>query len=57
MVKVREATRAFKRFHALCFWSYGRDLQIKLEDVPWVAEQLQRHGNREAWKVAAQLCH
>jgi oxygen-independent coproporphyrinogen-3 oxidase len=24
--------------------------------VPWVAEQLMRHGNREAWRVGARLC-
>ena len=28
----------------------------KLEDVAWVAEQLRRHGGREAWEVAGRLC-
>ncbi|HEY9425738.1 MAG TPA: hypothetical protein VIR34_01190 [Gemmatimonadaceae bacterium] len=56
MVRVREARRAFRRFRATCFWSYRPDLVIRSEDVPWVAEQLRKHGNREAWRVAARLC-
>lgn len=57
MVRVREARRAFRRFRSTCFWSYRADLRITLTDVSWVAEQLRRHGNREAWRVAAKLCH
>lgn len=56
MVRVREARRAFRRFRPTCFWSYRPDLIIRSEDVPWVAEQLTKHGNREAWRVAARLC-
>ena len=56
MVKVREARRAFHRFRASCFWSYRPDLVIRSADVPWVAEQLRKHGNRDAWQVAAKLC-
>ena len=56
MVKVREARRAFRRFRATCFWSYRPDLHIGLEDVPWVAEQLMKHGNRVAWRIGARLC-
>ena len=56
MVKVREARRAFRRFRATCFWSYRPDLRIGADDVAWVAEQLMKHGNREAWQVGARLC-
>jgi hypothetical protein len=56
MVQVREARRAFRRFYATCFWSYRPDLVITAADVPWVAEQLMKHGNREAWNVGARLC-
>jgi len=56
MVRVREARRAFRRFRASCFWSYRPDLVITARDVPWVAEQLMKHGNREAWRVGAKLC-
>ncbi|MSR36015.1 MAG: hypothetical protein EXR95_05135 [Gemmatimonadetes bacterium] len=56
MVKVREARRAFRRFRSRCFWSYRPDLVIGLDDVVWVAEQLMKHGNRDAWQVGAKLC-
>lgn len=56
MVRVREARRAYRRFHASCFWSYRPDLVIRADDVPWVAEQLMKHGNREAWRIGARLC-
>lgn len=56
MVRVREARRAFRRFRSLCFWSHRPDLVIRAEDVAWVAEQLMKHGNREAWRAGARLC-
>lgn len=56
MVCVREARRAYRRFRHSCFWSYRRDLVIRAADVPWVAEQLMKHGNREAWHVGVRLC-
>lgn len=56
MVKVREARKAYTRFHPQCFWSYRPDLEITVEDVPWVAEQLMKHGGRDAWQAGAKLC-
>ena len=56
MVRVREARRAFRRFRSTCFWSYRPDLEIGPKDVAWVAEQLMKHGNREAWRVGTRLC-
>ena len=56
MVRVREARRAFRRFRVRCFWSSPPGLEIKLQDVSWVAEQLMRHGDREAWRIGAKLC-
>lgn len=56
MVRVREARRAYRRFHASCFWSHPPDLEIGLEDVPWVAETLMKHGNRETWRIGRSLC-
>lgn len=56
MVRVREARRAFRRFRTSCFWSYRPDLVVGLEDVNWVAEQLMKHGNREAWRIGRKLC-
>jgi len=56
MVRVREARRAYRRFHAQCFWSYDPNFNVSAVDVPWVAEQLRRHGGRAAWDIAAKLC-
>ncbi len=56
MVRVREARRAFKRFQASCFWSYDSKQQIGPNDISWVAEQLMKNGNREAWLLGAKLC-
>jgi hypothetical protein len=56
MVRVREARRAYRRFHASCFWSFDPAYRIRPEDVAWVAEQLRKHGGREAWEIASKLC-
>jgi len=55
MVLVREARRAFRRYRVTCFWSCRPDLVITTDDVEWVAEQLMKHGNREAWLLGAKL--
>ena len=56
MVRVREARRVYRRFHAECFWSFDPAYRIGPSDVVWVAEQLRKHGGRDAWEVAAKLC-
>ncbi len=56
MVRIREARRAYHRFYHRCFWSYAPDLIIGSADIPWVIEQLRKHGGRRAWEVAARLC-
>jgi hypothetical protein len=56
MVRVREARRAYRRFHAECFWSFDPDYCISSSDVAWVAEQLRKHGGRAAWDAAGKLC-
>ena len=56
MVRVREARRAYRRFHARCFWSFKPDYTIGASDVAWVAQQLRKHGGRDAWEVARKLC-
>ena len=55
MVQVREARRAFRKFHSTCFWSYRKDLEIGLADVDWVAETLKRNGDMRAWRMAGRL--
>ena len=56
MVQVREARRAYRRFHAGCFWSFDPEYRVRAADVPWVAEQLRKHGGRNEWNVAEALC-
>jgi len=56
MVRVREARRAYRRFHARCFWSYDPGYVITLADVPWVAQELMKNGGRAGWELGARLC-
>jgi len=56
MVRVREARRAYRRFHARCFWSFDPGYVIGVSDVAWVAKQLRKHGGRDTWEVARKLC-
>lgn len=56
MVRVREARRAYRKFHTDCFWSYDPEYVVKTSDLPWVVEQLRKHGGRDAWEVAVKLC-
>lgn len=56
MVRLREARKAFARFRTSCFWCFDPDRRIQTADIPWVAEQLRKHGGREAWLVADRLC-
>lgn len=56
MVQVREARRAYRRFHTRCFWSFDPDYLVRETDIAWVADRLRRHGSREAWVVASKLC-
>lgn len=55
MVRIREARRAYRRYHARCFWSSPPDLMIGADDVRWVADQLMRHGDLAAWRKGADL--
>ncbi len=56
MVKVREARRAYRRFHTRCFWSFDPDYVVGPRDIAWVADRLKRHGGREAWLIGTKLC-
>lgn len=56
MVRIREARRAFREFHDRCFWSSPPDFRVMQQDIPWVIEQLRRHGGRAGWERAERLC-
>ncbi len=44
MVKLRDASRAYARFHDRCFWSYDARMKIDKHDISWVADQLKKNG-------------
>ena len=54
MVRLREAGRAFRRFHAVCFAPLPADRPIRQDDVDWIADRLVRHGG-EAEAVGLRL--
>ena len=56
MVRVREARRAFRRFHAQCFWHLREDMRVTVDDIPEIANGLRKHGGREGFLIAARLC-
>ncbi len=56
MVRLREARKAFRDFFATCFWFAKSEYRITLDDIPWVAEQLMKHGGHEGWKRGSRLC-
>ncbi len=57
MVRVREARRAFKIFKTKCFWSFDPDYKITAKDLPWVIEQIKKHGTKEVIPWIKRLCH
>lgn len=56
MVRVREAQRAYKKFHTACFWSFDANYHITAQDVEWVAQRLMEFGGRAGWELGANLC-
>lgn len=56
MVRLREAQRAYRKFHTSCFWSSDIDYRITENDIEWVARRLMEFGGREGWEVGARLC-
>lgn len=55
MVAVREARRAYRRFHSECFASMPADRQVTQNDLAWIAEQLVRHGGESARAVGRRI--
>jgi hypothetical protein len=56
MVRVREARRAFREFHAQCFWFMRADMVVTLEDIPEIVRGLRLSGGRRGFLLAAKLC-
>ena len=56
MVRVREARRAFRKFHAQCFWYLRDDMPITKETLPEIVRGLRKNGGREGYLLAEKLC-
>jgi hypothetical protein len=56
MVRIREARRIFRKFHAQCFWYMRPDLDVTLEDIPVLVRGLRQNGGRQGFIIAARLC-
>ena len=54
--RVHAARRAFRRYHAQCFWYLRADLKVTAGDIPMIADGLRKNGGREGFLLAAQLC-
>jgi hypothetical protein len=54
MVRIREAGRAYRRFHAICFANLPAGRPVRQDDVDWIADRLIRHGG-EAEAVGLRL--
>ena len=50
------ARKAFREFHAQCFWSYREDAEITEDKIPFVVRGLREHGGRAGYRIAAELC-
>ena len=56
MVRVREAQRAFRKFHTQCFWYMRDDMRITKDDIPEIVRGLRQNGGRQGFLLAAKLC-
>lgn len=56
MVRLREIRRAYRDFHALCFWSSPQNYRPGLGDASWVVSQLKKSGGMAGWERASRLC-
>ena len=54
--RLRTARRAFRRFHAQCFWYLRVDLEITLADLPMIVDGLRKNGGHSGFLLAAKLC-
>ena len=50
------ARRAYRDFHAQCFWSYRSDFEIMEKDIPFVIRELRRNGGHKGYRIVAELC-
>jgi hypothetical protein len=56
MVRIREARRAFTKFHTQCFWYMEPDIEITKAELPLIARGLRTYGGHEGYRLAARIC-
>ena len=56
MVRVREARKIFREFHAQCFWFMRPDLCVTVDDIPELVRGLRQNGGRQGFLLASKLC-
>ena len=56
MVRIREARRAFHKFHTQCFWYMTPTIEITSADLPDIARGLRTYGGHEGYRLAARIC-
>lgn len=56
MVRLRETRKAFRTFHAQCFWHMRDDIDITIADIPEIVRGLRQNGGRQGFLLAAKLC-
>lgn len=56
MVRIREARRAFRKYHTQCFWFMREDLLVSSEDIPEIIKGLRLYGGHAGIKLAERLC-
>ncbi len=54
--KLALAQRAFREFHARCFWFMRPDAEIVAEEVHYICERLRADGGRAGFLIAAEIC-
>lgn len=53
--RVELARQLFREFYVPCFWHAKPDLVITEAMIPWVAQELRKHGGRRGLLAAEDL--
>jgi len=53
--KLALAQKAYREFHARCFWFMRPDAVIVADDVPYICARLRANGGRRGFFLAAEI--
>lgn len=54
--KLAVAQQAFQKYRSTCFWFLRDDLRVTEETLEIIIRGLRQHGDRQAFRIAAELC-